>query len=125
MVADFTNSLRFNLSFDLKNEERWIPLCIGTWKVNCDASYKDGHAALEMVIKDECGILIEAHSKVFNCCSAYEAEVKVVEWATRLATDKGCNLEVYWDRLCEPKAISGIGFRSLEEFNRSLLAKQY
>lgn len=84
MAADFTRTLSFSPTFDSAAKEKWSPPCFGMWKVNCDASYKDGVAALGMVIRDDCGTLIEATTKLISCYSAYEAEVKVVEWATSM-----------------------------------------
>lgn len=84
MAADFTRTLSFSPTFDSAAKEKWSPPCFGMWKVNWDASYKDGVAALGMVIRDDCGTLIEATTKLISCYSAYEAEVKVVEWATSM-----------------------------------------
>lgn len=44
-------------------------------------------------------------------------------WWGNLGGRKGIAL-VSWNRLCEPKDLSGLGFRSLEEFDRAMLAKQ-
>lgn len=52
MVTEFTNFLNFNPTFNVEEEEKWSPPATSMWKVNCDASYKDGSAALGMVIRD-------------------------------------------------------------------------
>lgn len=73
---------------DLSPDERWSPPSIGEWKINCNASFKNGRAALGLVVRDDCGTLIEATAKIYFCKSAFEAELKVVEWATSIAAER-------------------------------------
>lgn len=73
MVIDFSRILKFSPTFDSDAEEKWTSPSIGEWKVNCDASFTNGVAALGLVIRNDCGTLIEATTKLINCCSAYEA----------------------------------------------------
>lgn len=81
--------LRYCSFFDICPEEKWTPPPTGVWKINCDAAFKNGVAALDVMVIDDCGTLIEAVSKSYYCKSAFEVELKTVEWATTLDASKG------------------------------------
>lgn len=89
MVSDFHGVLKFYSTFDRAVDEKWIPPSIREWKMNCDAAFKNGMAAVSAVLRDDCGTLIKASSMITNCLSAFEAEVKAVEWAVALAVKEG------------------------------------
>lgn len=44
-------------------------------------------------------------------CSSSSKQTKGIHWQS-------------WDRICKPKAVGGLGFRSLYDFNLALLGKQ-
>lgn len=96
MFSDFLWVLKFSPSFDSIVEEMWTPPSIMAWKINCDATFKNGMATLGVVLKDDCGTLIKESTKILICSSTLEAEVKVVEWGQLL---RGRNLVFSSDAL--------------------------
>lgn len=50
-------------------------------KVNCDAAFLEGRAALAFVVRDDTCLLVVARSKLLCLSSASEAETKAIEWA--------------------------------------------
>lgn len=63
----------------------WKASATGIRKINCDATFKDGKAALAVVICDDDGLHIVVRTKLLCLSSAYEAKVKALEWATCIA----------------------------------------
>lgn len=61
--------------------ERWI-------KINTDASFKHGKAALGAIARDERGKLIFMAAKVVECDSARLAELFAINWASELAEEQ-------------------------------------
>lgn len=91
-MQDDLGVLQFLSSFSAsKIKETWKPPKRGWWKVNCDTAWVNGKATMAMVVWDEDGLLVMACSKVSSASSAYEAEMKTVEWAVTSAARKPWN----------------------------------
>lgn len=89
LVDEFANSLNYCSSFDHFLEEQWTIPLVGELKINCDASFKDEMATLGVVVRDDNGLLIEANAKLYQCTSAFEAELKAAEWTLSIAAERG------------------------------------
>lgn len=64
-------ALHFHSSFSAPVvNERWILPRQGWWKVNCDAAWVDGKAAMAMVVRDDDSLLVMACSKFSIMSSA-------------------------------------------------------
>lgn len=85
-VLEFTGILQYTSSFKTQNPlAKWIASALGVRKVNCDAAYVDGRAALEFVVRDEADLLVVAITKLLCLSSALEVEIRAIKWAIRCA----------------------------------------
>lgn len=63
IVAEFTDGPKPCLSQTKTNmAELWTLPKLGWWKENCDSAFRDGKAAVSMVVRDDFGLLVEATS---------------------------------------------------------------
>lgn len=82
LMLEFSKSLKFTSSFETeKIPAKWLAPALGVRKMNCDAAFKDGKAALAIVVWDEDGLFVVARTKLLSLSSALEAEIKAIEWA--------------------------------------------
>ncbi|KAF3448840.1 hypothetical protein FNV43_RR09554 [Rhamnella rubrinervis] len=68
--------------------EKWRPPPKDWYKANTDAAFKNGTAALAMVIRDEKGRVLQMFSLLTNANSPLEAEFKALEWAMKLTSEE-------------------------------------
>ena len=61
--------------------EQWVPPPLEWLKVNTDAAFKEGAAALAMVVRDSCGKVLLLQTKLETAHSPMEAELKALSWA--------------------------------------------
>ncbi|KAF3438471.1 hypothetical protein FNV43_RR21233 [Rhamnella rubrinervis] len=86
-IAEFTTRVDSHVegrnSIELK--ESWSPPPQYWLKANIDAAFKEGAAALALVVRDEQGQVVFLASKLDRATSAMEAELKALVWALQLA----------------------------------------
>ena len=89
-VADFLSVLENQLrnSMTEKVIKRWSPLSEGNFKVNIDAAFIEGQAALAMVQRNSEGEVLFLASKLETANSPKEAEMKALVWALEIAVSK-------------------------------------
>lgn len=56
-------------------QHRWL-------KVNTDAAFKNGKAAIGLVVRNEIGEIVLIMTKILGCKTTLMAELHAVEWAT-------------------------------------------
>lgn len=68
---------------------RWIPPPEQWCKINIDAVFNLGKVAIGVVVHDFRGKLIYLASKEIKCGYVHAAKLLAVEWASRVAKEKG------------------------------------
>ncbi|KAF3455745.1 hypothetical protein FNV43_RR00387 [Rhamnella rubrinervis] len=90
MTTEFLNNMKQGSSTGCQEiiKEKWIPPTSGWFKINIDAAYKDGKAALALVKLDELGRVMYLAFKLASASTHFEAEIKAIEWAFEIAVEK-------------------------------------
>lgn len=86
---EFSGGIQYLPSFSDQIVVRWSPPIIGWWKINSEAAYANGRAAVAFVARDDDGLLIQTSAKCIDAPSVAEAEVLALEWAVLEAVDRG------------------------------------
>ncbi|KAF3446701.1 hypothetical protein FNV43_RR11881 [Rhamnella rubrinervis] len=77
------------------SEERWRAPPKNWYRANTDAAFKDGRAALVLVLRDEKGKVLYLASKLDSANSAKEAELKALVWGFEKAKMESWELVVW------------------------------
>lgn len=78
-----------------QTSENWKPPPFGLLKVNTDASFLDSKAAGAFVIRDSQGKVVRLCSHLWNCSNAHEAEVRTLEWASKMLEEENL-VDLMW-----------------------------
>ncbi|KAF3444745.1 hypothetical protein FNV43_RR14438 [Rhamnella rubrinervis] len=74
--------------------EFWKPPPSDWCKINVDAAFCEGNAALALIMRNEQGRVLYLASKLVTAASSYEAELKALEWGFGLASENN------WSKIC-------------------------
>lgn len=67
---------------------RWKPPPAGWLKVNTDAAFNNGLAAIALVVRNDYGGMVLTMTKLMGCKNAWCVELAAVNWATKIMSRK-------------------------------------
>lgn len=87
--ANLIDVLEFSDQRESEERSSWSPPPVGWFKINTNATYKNGKVSIAIVVQDDSGGMILIMTKIIECKNAMCAELAALNWATRISDSRG------------------------------------